>query len=324
MVFVSWGAVAGRSRELADALGGRAFALFPPREGRRLPAVVRYALSTVQTLAILARTDPRALIVTNPPIVLALLAAAWGGVRRIPFVLDSHPGSFGRQGDKVSARFVPLHRRLARRAAAVLVTDTAWAETVADWGGYGIVLHEAPGAWEPVPARPPGTPLTVLFVTRFAGDEPVAEGIAAAELVAGTEFLVTGRLDDLPDELRTAAPANVSFVGFLPFDRYRRLVEDADIVLALTTEPTSAMRSAYEAVYAGKPLVVSDFALDRELFPFAVHTANDATSIAAAVAVAATRLDELHGQAAEARRLQVDRFEAQLASLAAALDGDGP
>jgi glycosyltransferase involved in cell wall biosynthesis len=166
-------------------------------------------------------------------------------------------------------------------------------------------------------------PLTVLFVTRFAGDEPVSEGIAAAGLVAGVEFIVTGRLEDLPDELREAAPANVRFVGFLPFEEYRRHVEHADVVMALTTEPTSAMRSAYEAVYAGKPLVVSDFALDRELFPFAVHTANDSAAIAAAVSSAAERIDELHGHAAEARRLQVERFDAQLAALATALGSGG-
>ncbi|MGO9560957.1 MAG: glycosyltransferase [Acidimicrobiales bacterium] len=322
VVFISWGAVAGRSTELADALGGQAFALFPPTEDSRPPVLVRYLLSSLATLAILVRTDPRALIVTNPPILLACVAWSWAALRRIPLVLDSHPGSFGKQGDAVSARFIPVHRWLARHAASVLVTDDTWVSEVGSWGGKGLVMHEAPGSWalSPTSVPAPGIRPKVLFVCRFAGDEPVAEAIEAAKLAEGVDFLVTGRLEDLSPALREAAAPNVSFVGYLPSLQYRRLVEACDIVLTLTTESTSAMRAAYEAVYSGKVLVVSDWALDRALFPHAVHTANDARSIAASVEHAVASHAELQSHAARARQLQLERFDAQLAELATVLD----
>jgi glycosyltransferase involved in cell wall biosynthesis len=321
VIFISWGAVAGRSSELAEALGGHAFALFPPREDRRPPVLVRYLLSSIATLAILLRTDPRAIIVTNPPILLAYLAWCWSGLRRIPLVLDSHPGSFGKQGDAVSAWFIPVHRWLARRAAGVIVTDSTWVTEVQQWGGRGLVVHEAPGPWICSHGRvlEPGIRPKVLFVSRFAGDEPVVEAIEAAAWASGVDFLVTGRLEDLPAGLREAASSNVSFVGYVPEEQYRRLVEEADVVLALTTEPTSAMRAACEAVYAAKVLVVSDWSLDRELFPYAVHTANDARSIAASVESAVTNHEELQSHAGQARRLQLERFGSQLAGLATVL-----
>ena len=104
--------------------------------------------------------------------------------------------------------------------------------------------------------------------------------MAAGALVPEVDLLVTGRLEDMPEGLARSASGNVSFVGFLPPEQYRDLVASADVVIGLTTEPTSVMRCAYEAVYARKPLLVSDWALCRELFPFAVPVSNDAQSIA--------------------------------------------
>ena len=39
------------------------------------------------------------------------------------------------------------------------------------------------------------------------------------------------------------------------------------------------MRAAYEAVYAGRPLIISDSPERRDLFPHAIHVTNDAASI---------------------------------------------
>ena len=109
------------------------------------------------------------------------------------------------------------------------------------------------------------------------------QAVKAGALVPEADLLITGRLMS-PPELKAIAAQNVSFVGFLPAAEYQGLVRLADLVMGLTTEPTSVMRCAYEAVYAEKPLVVSDWPLCRgKLFPFAVAVANDAASIAQGV-----------------------------------------
>jgi glycosyltransferase involved in cell wall biosynthesis len=291
-------------------------AIFPPIEGRRPPVLARYLLASIITVVILLRTAPRALIVTNPPVLLGLIALAWSRLCHIPLALDSHPGSFGGQEDTTSARLLPVHRFLARRVTVSLVTSEYWVAVVRGWEGEALVLHEAPGPW--VPSSPDETgksrPL-VVFVTRFSPDEPVAAGLTAAALLPAVDFAVTGPLGDLSPELKAVAPPNVQFVGFLPAPSYRALVARADIVLCLTTEPTSVMRSAYEAVYAGKVLVVSDWPLDRELFPDALLVANEPHSIARGVEEALARQAELSEQAAAARRRQVARVEAQLGEL---------
>jgi len=321
VAFVAWGAVAGRSVEIADALGGHAYVLFPPVEGRRPPPLVRYAVGSLLTLAYLVREDPGAVVTTNPPVLLGLIALAWARLRGIPFALDSHPGAFGRQGDRVSARLLPVHRFLARQAAVTLVTAEPWVETVRKWGGRGLVVHEAPGPWASLnrPSREAEGRRRALLVARFAGDEPVGSAVAAAALVPEIDLLVTGRLEDRPPELAESATPNVSFVGFLPAASYQTLVAESDLVVALTTEPTSVMRAAYEAVYARKPLVISDWPLSRELFPFAVAVANDPASIGEGLRHAISSLPALEDRANEACELQTARWESQLAALISVL-----
>jgi len=142
---------------------------------------------------------------------------------------------------------------------------------------------------------------------------------AAAALLPDCDVLVTGDPAEAPARLVESAPANVSFVGFLDTAAYRREVERADLVVALTTEPGSVMRAAYEAVYAERPLVVSDWPLLRELFPAAVHARNEAESLAAAVLVARAAHGRLVALAGLARATQVERFEAQRLELAVRL-----
>jgi glycosyltransferase involved in cell wall biosynthesis len=320
VLFISWSAVAGRSAEIAQALGGAALAVFPTSEGRRPPVAFRYLVAGALTAWTLLRRAPRAVIVTNPPVVAGLLALGWARLVHVPLALDSHPGSFGRMGDTVSGRLQSVTRFLVRHAAVTLVTTPELGAVVERWGGRALVLHEVPGPWAPCePERATGHRPVVVLAARFAPDEPVAAALEAARLLPSVDFACTGRLEDLAPAVRRGAAPNVRLVGFLEAAAYRKLVCEADVVLSLTTEPTSVMRSAYEAVYAQKPLVVSGWPIDRELFPDAILVENDASSIAAGIEEALARRDELDRRAGPARERQVARVELQLAELRGAL-----
>ena len=175
----------------------------------------------------------------------------------------------------------------------------------------------------PKGGAPSRRPPRVLLVARFAGDEPMEAAIAAGALVPEIDLLVTGRGEDRPPGLEAMASPNISFVGFLPAAQYQALVAEMDVVMTLTTEPTSVMRAAYEAVYARKPLVISDWPLGRELFPFALAVDNDPESIAVGLRRAIADLPELDDRAEQALVLQNARWRAQLAALASVL-GVGP
>jgi glycosyltransferase involved in cell wall biosynthesis len=307
IVFLAWGAVAGRSEEIAAAIGGQATCFFPPGPTRRPPVLVRWVLSAIGTVGYLVRHRPKVVIVTNPPIFAPLVAYACARLIGATVVMDSHPGGFGAQGDRVAAKLQPLHRWMVRRAALVLVTDDSWSETVRDWGGTPAVIHEAPTDWVGGPPRRHQR-LRVLVVGRFGRDEPVHAVIDAARARPECDFLVTGDPAALDAELRSGAPSNVTFVGFLDAAHYRGAVMDSDAVLTLTTEPTSVMRAAYEAVYARRPVVISDWPVGRELFPHALHTRNDAVAIARAIATLDADYDRYAGTVEGAGQVQLDRW----------------
>lgn len=315
VLFMSWSMVGGRAEEISAALGGRACVVHPRilRGSRRAP--LRYAVALVVCASSLLRYRPCAVIATNPPVFPGVLGWVYSRVAGVPLLLDSHPTAFGAKQNRVAQRMMRVHRWLASRSAAVLVTTQEWVREVEDWGGTALVVHEAPPARELDPPGPPAGRPRVLFVAVFASDEPVEEVVEAARRRPGYDVVVTGDTARAPEGLVEASPPNVSFVGFLPQDRYLDLLAAADVVLALTTEPTSVMRAAYEAVWAGRPCVVSDWPVLRELFPEAVTTTNDAGAIAEALDAVMADHGTLRCKAGQARARQMERWESQLAAM---------
>ncbi len=317
-VFVAWSTRGQRGREIAAAAGGVARSYTWPQRPGHLATAARWSVAALRTTVDLIRLRPRSAIVQYPPAPAALVVAAYARVARIPFVLDSHPASFGAKGDRRWQLLLPLTRMLVRRAALTMVTVPELAETARRWGGR---CRGARGA-APVDrgrrdavARPPADPVRRRVRRRRAGRRrrrrrtrqsgtrrphhrrPVARGL--------------GDVDDLPD--------NVTLTGYLGPDAYRRALEEADAVLVLTTAPTSVVRAGCEAVYARRPLIVSDSPGLRDAFPDAVHVAPDAASIGAGLAEAVARQAELVALADAAREQQLRRWRAQLAHLQEAI-----
>ena len=319
-VHVTWQRHGGRAEEMAHALGGRAVHVHPRLLASRKLVLLRYLVSAVLTLVALVRLRPRAVAVTNPPVFPGLVVAAHCAVTGAPFLLDSHTGSFGVKGNAVARRMLGVTRWLARRSAGVMTTTTSWVEVVQGWGASGLVVHEAPPAWSVSEQPPPNQRPQVLMVGVFSDDEPVEEVVAAAALLPDVDVAITGDLARAPEGMREHAPPNVTFVGFLGPEDYRRRLEGSDVVIALTTEPTSVMRAAYEAVYARRALVVSDWPTLREVFPLARHAGNHSVDLTEAVAEALAESPVERAERAErARTTQLGRWGQQVSAMQSAL-----
>lgn len=322
VVHVTWQRHAGRATEIAHALGGRPLHVYYGSLTKRWLVPLRYLLSMLRTAGGLVRLRPRSVVVTNPPVFPGLVVAAYSALTRTPFLLDSHTSSFGVKGNAVSRRLLGVTRWLARRSNGVMVTVDEYVRLAESWGSTGLVVHEAPPVHVAVDgslARAGGRP-RALFVGIFGDDEPVAEVLQAAALVPEVDVAVTGDVARCPERLRASAPANVDFVGFLGPRAYAEELASADVVLALTTEPTSVMRAAYEAVYARRPLVVSDWPILGQVFPYAHRARNEPEALARAVRAALADADPDALGAASA--LQRDRWAGQLAAMRHALGLD--
>jgi hypothetical protein len=97
-------------------------------------------------------------------------------------------------------------------------------------------------------------------------------------------------------------------------------------VLTLTTRDHTMLRGAYEAIYQGTPVVVSDWALLRDAFPEgAVHVDNTPEGIAAGIRRIQAFPRGFRAGAARLREAKLARWQdvraTILARLAAARDG---
>lgn len=258
-----------------------------PSPGAHLPAPVRWLLSARETIARLESTfgaQTRLVVVQNPPIFAPLLAWAWARFRGVPIVIDSHPASFGVR-QRLWRWFVPLHRWLARRVAAVLVPSDELADVVSRWGGLAVVVHEAPpeelefgGLADHGPSE--AAEAEILVVAVGAADEPVEVALQAAKSTPGTRWAITGRREAYSS---LSVPANVVLTGHLAFDVFAERLRAAAVVVSLSTDRTTVSRAAWEATLVGKALVISDWPVAAEAFPNALRVANEPELLASAV-----------------------------------------
>ena len=314
ITFIAWVREDSRSRSLAEGLGGEARTFFDLSIHRRALVPLRYLISAVRTLLYLTTRRPRAAAIQSPPQPAAALVALWARLARAPLVLDTHPANFETEG--IHHRMQPLLRAVVPAANCCIVTTERLGEQITAWGGTPVVVHEAPMPWatESTP-RTPGPASSVIFICTFAPDEPLDAVLGAAALAPQITFRITGDLRRLPQGVRDRAPANVEWLGYLGVEDYVAALRDADVVMSLSERSDSVPRSAHEAVDALRPVVLTDRDHMRPLFTHAVWVDNTPESIAAGVADAVARADELSAVALDARAAQWARWEDQLARL---------
>ncbi|MGQ0734899.1 MAG: glycosyltransferase [Acidobacteriota bacterium] len=269
--------------------------------------VLKYAAQWVKTARLLARERPDAVFVMTPPVVAALPAFWYAWRHRKKVVLDAHTAAF----------LLPrwrhlqwLQRLLCRRAATTLVSNNHLAGIVTAAGAHATVVPDVPVVFPDRQAFRRPRNFTVAVVCSFDYDEPVARIFEAAARLADVRFFVTGNPQTLdPDTVARITP-NVTLTGFLSTPQYGGLLASADVVLVLTTFDHTMLRGAYEAIYQGTPVIVSDWPLLREEFPRgAVHVDNTPGAIVNAIQAVQGRLHDYRAGAQQLRAVKMARWD---------------
>jgi glycosyltransferase involved in cell wall biosynthesis len=283
ITYISWAPHCSRSDHTARELGGRSYMIYAGWLGsRRATAWLKYLLQARATWRVLSSRRSDAVFVMSPPVVAAACVWLWCTLHGRPFVIDAHTAAFLHPRWRA---WQWLQRTLCRRAATTLVSNDYLASRVRAAGGHATLVPDVPVVFAPAERAPAARlEFTVAVVCSFNPDEPVREVLEAAALVPDVPFLVTGDVFDLDSALRAHTPPNVTFTGFLSTAEYGQLLQTAGVVMTLTTRDHTMLRGAWEAVYQGTPVIVSDWPLLRQSFDEgAVHVENAAAAIAAAV-----------------------------------------
>lgn len=307
-LFVSWARQNGRTADLAARLGLEArFVFLPSRLG--LPG--RYARQLRATRRMLRAERPAALALMLPPAVALLALLGCRSRRPARLAYDLHTGFF--LDPKWAWALAPALRLMRSLGGTAIVTGEPLRRRCEAAGVPALVLHDALSAAAPA-GRPDGSLLCPLS---YANDEPVEEILAAAALTPGIEWRLTGRA---PAAVRAAAPANVTFTGFVGDAEYAALLDGCLGVVALTTRAHTMQRAGYEALCAGVPQITSDFAELREFYAdSALFVRPGAAAIAAAAEELRGRRGELVAALGRVRSLRIGEQDAAIGAVAAAL-----
>jgi glycosyltransferase involved in cell wall biosynthesis len=318
---IAWTRNPGRFTDL-----GRVFSVEPKIIGfarlrSRWSAPIRYTLSVVSTIAWLLATRPRVVIVCCPPPFASALVAAYARAFRAVYLLDAHPGAFGHR-DKLWRLFLPLQRMLVSRALVTMVTEPTLGHAVERWGGRSLVFHEVPPAVLPTPPRADvGARPRVVFTTIFDPDEPLDVITGAACDLTECDVTITGDPSRLAPGLRDRllAESHIQLTGWLDQRSYLALIASSDIVVSLTRDHHSVMRSAFEAVYLERPTVLSDTATLRECFSPSVFVGGRREDVGGGVREIIKNYNSWRARTGARHRALVCRWEHQQRALEAVI-----
>jgi hypothetical protein len=314
---IAWAPTAPRSQRLAAALGAEMHKIHFLAFQRPLIAPFKYLALAPATWSLLWRRHPRVVLVQNPPIFLVMLVALYARLTGSHYIIDTHTG--GLVGYKWGWS-LSLHRWLSRQALATIVTNAHLRDHLLGRSSRRsfrvLMLEDPPVEWRntgPLSTPLPGARQVAVLAT-YSSDEPIEEVLAAARQLPDVSFSITGDAQRLPAAVRARRPQNVRLTGWLSDTDYSELVCRANVVIVLTTRNHTLLCGAWEALYAGQPLIISDWPVLRMAFPQGtVFTGATPKEIAAAINLALAQEDHLR---AAMQSLAADKRQAWALSIA--------
>lgn len=287
VLWIDWGQHT-RTHSLVDRLGIELVEIC-----EKGPRIWRYFRCVGRTLSYLRGVRPSVVIVTNPSILLCYLMLALRGCYGFRLFSDAH--YFG----VVASSGNVLHQRLLdffnSRTDLVIVTNAGHAQLLEKLGASTFVCQD------PVPSLPAVSPKataipgkSAFLICSFDKDEPYEAAFEAFFDLRNEGFSLYVSGNSMKARSDLSRYDWVRLLGFLPEDEYYRYLRLCDIVVDLTTHEDCLVCGAYEALAAGKPLVVSNSAAIEAYFGSAVVlTENSPAAIRESIREAYARREEL-------------------------------
>jgi glycosyltransferase involved in cell wall biosynthesis len=317
-VFIDWSSHCSRSENFSKRVGMKFLRRHRKHNGLASFAL-KYAYQLSATTVDLLRERPRVVWCMSPSTFTALPVWLYCKATGAKFGIDAHTGAF--EGTPW-AKIAPLQFFLSRQAAVTAVTNGYLQALVEGARGRTLLVPDVPTELSSEYKRDYGPGFHALYVASYSSDEPIDVVIDAARRAPDVTFWLTGKPKGKAQGLLSQAPPNVKLLGFLARDEYLAAIAGADVVVALTTRDHTMQRAAYEAIYLGTPVVVSDWPILRENFDMgALWVENTGADLAAALRQAAQTHDQLRSGAQELRQKKLDRWRKNYERIVELLEG---
>ena len=242
---------------------------------------LKYLGQCLKTICILVTERPEAIFVMSPPVFAVFAVFLYARCTRTPYIIDAHTAAFLHPRWK---HWQPFQHFLARHAATTIVTNDYLATHVRSGGGHVTIVRDVPVVYRESEEFSVSDAFSVAVICSFNYDEPIDEIFKAASQLPDVQFYMTGDPKFLDQKLARNIPSNITLTGFLPDSSYGCLLKRSHVILTLTTRDHTMLRGAYESVYQGTPIIISDWKILKDTFEMGViHVDNSSESIVHAV-----------------------------------------
>lgn len=275
-IWISW-ETHRRSRSLAQALSVPLFEIVI--DGNK---VGRYIFSIIETSKFFKHSQVHTFFFQNPSIVLALMLVVTRSLHKKKLVMDAHNAAlFPFEGRYRLIQFIAGW--VIRKVDIVVVTNRLLSDAVIEIGGNPLIVSD------PIPKIEKDKHVMknleqkrdfVLLICTWAKDEPYEQVIKAMQYLEDLDIdlRITG---NPPSVIRNNLTGNIILEGFVSCDLYESLISNAKVVVDLTTRDSCLVCGAYEAASVGRPCILSDDPIGREVFRGGyLFTQNNAEDIA--------------------------------------------
>ncbi len=278
-----------------------------------LPRWRRIFTEFLKSWKIIRKERPSVCFTMNPSIFASWWLSLLAKVYRFSLVTDLHTLNIKITGLK-KILFCMFFNAGIRRSDVVIVTNEIYRQSILPLNSNVVCVPDP----LPVLQTPPietsdksfkaRTKMQILLVSSFSPDEPISEIVAIDSEIDEFEILVTGdwkkRFKNLPHT------HNIRFLGFVSNKEYDRLLYTADGIMVLTQEEGCLCCGAYEAVSAGKPLIISRTKALQEFFGEApIYVENSSESILSALRIMKTESEQRKKMIVLRRPVLLNKFE---------------
>ena len=266
-LFIAWVPFQRRQLSMAPLLGFEAVFL-PIRQIVRVLRPVQYVANALKTLSLLKAKRPRVIWVQLPQVPLLTVALLYKRMfdPSVRVIADCH----NRILNPPWSNWPGLRAQLNACDVVVVHNNAVMPKISAMGVRHDILrlLEDPPAAIRSeVPSTLSFPHPWMLFLASFNPDEPVEELFEAARLAPDIHFVLAGDANRANGRHSIGRhPENVILPGYLSGADLDSAIVSADAVLALTKLDDAQLSSAGEAIGAGRPMVLSDTPVTRDLY----------------------------------------------------------
>lgn len=311
-IWISWNKQR-RNIGLAKAVGASLY-----MTDYNISRYLRMPLEFYNSWQLIRKERPAVCFTMNPSIFSSWWLSILSGIYNFTLVTDLHTPNIKVSGLK-KLLFQYFFNTGIRHSHAVIVTNEIYGRKILELNKNVTCIID------PLPAiksqqekeeikKEKGEKFQILLVSSFDPDELITDIMELDEQLGEFEILVTGNWRKMFDEMPRLK--NIRFLGYVSDAEYDRLLHSVDGIMVLTKEEGCLCCGAYEAVSAGKPLILSRTEALEGLFgEAAVYADNCSASIFEALNKLKKDCKEQQEVVRQYQTLLNNKFESDISNL---------